>query len=101
MEEISGINPMILHSDKVCHCTSTAFGERHKTEAIKISWSKCKRCYDDISLERLWCSVKIEEVYPRAYTYEKQKSVLPAPSRGIVFSCHITRWEADLPMMCS
>jgi putative transposase len=36
-------------------------------EAIKISWSGRKRCYDNILVERLWRTVKYEEVYLHAY----------------------------------
>jgi putative transposase len=34
---------------------------------IKISWSGRKRCYDNILAERLWRTLKYEEVYLRAY----------------------------------
>ncbi|WP_255140074.1 transposase [Synechococcus sp. Lug-A] len=37
-------------------------------ETIKISWSGRKRCYDNILEERLWRTVKYEEVYLRAYS---------------------------------
>jgi putative transposase len=36
-------------------------------ERIKISWSGRKRCFDNIVVERLWRTVKYEEVYIRAY----------------------------------
>ncbi|MFY8147811.1 MAG: integrase core domain-containing protein [Prochlorococcaceae cyanobacterium] len=36
-------------------------------EKIKISWSGRKCCYDNILVERLWRTVKHEEVYLRAY----------------------------------
>jgi putative transposase len=35
---------------------------------IRISWSGRKRCYDNILVERLWRTVKYEEVYLRAYS---------------------------------
>ena len=43
-------------------------GCRLQAEAIKISWSGRRRCYDNILIERLWRTVKYEEVYLRAYS---------------------------------
>jgi putative transposase len=40
---------------------------RLKAEEIKISWSGRKRCYDNILVERLWRTLKVEEVDLRAY----------------------------------
>jgi len=37
-------------------------------EAITISWSGRKRCYDNILVGRLWRTVKYEEVYLHAYS---------------------------------
>jgi putative transposase len=37
-------------------------------EEIKISWSGRKPCYDNILVERLWRTLKYEEVYLRAYS---------------------------------
>ena len=39
---------------------------RLQAEEIKISWSGRKRCYDNILVERLWRTLKYEEVYLRA-----------------------------------
>ncbi|MFN5463758.1 MAG: transposase [Cyanobacteriota bacterium] len=72
-----GLRPEIFHSDQGCQFTSTSFVARLQAEGIKISWSGRKRCYDNILVERLWRTVKYEEVYLRAY------------SDG---------WEAKLPM---
>jgi putative transposase len=60
--------PQIFHSDQGCQFTSTAFVGRLKAEKIKISWSGRRRCYDNILVERLWRTVKYEEVYLRAYS---------------------------------
>lgn len=63
----SGRRPQIFHSDQGCQFTSTDFVGRLQTEKIKISWSGRKRCYDNILVERLWRTVKYEEVYIHAY----------------------------------
>jgi putative transposase len=39
-----------------------------KADEIWISWSGRKRCYDNILVERLWRTLKYEEVYLRAYS---------------------------------
>ena len=41
---------------------------RLQTEEIKLSWSGRKSYYDNILVERLWRTVKYEEVYLRAYS---------------------------------
>jgi putative transposase len=63
-----GRKPQIFHSDQGCQFTSTDFVARLQREEIKISWSGRKRCYDNILVERLWRTVKYEEVYLRAYS---------------------------------
>ena len=63
-----GRKPEIFHSDQGCQFTSGDFVSRLHAEEIKISWSGRKRCYDNILVERLWRTVKYEEVYLRAYS---------------------------------
>jgi putative transposase len=62
-----GRKPEVFHSDQGCQFTSSAFVARLRAEEIKSSWSGRKRCYDNILVERLWRTVKYEEVYLRAY----------------------------------
>ena len=59
--------PEIFHSDQGCQFTSGDFVARLQAEEIKISWSGRKRCYDNILVERLWRTIKYEEVYLHAY----------------------------------
>ena len=63
-----GRKPGIFHSDQGCQFTSSDFVAKLQAEKIKISWSGRKRCYDNILVERLWRTVKYEEVYLRAYS---------------------------------
>jgi putative transposase len=63
-----GRKPEIFHSDQGCQFTSGDFVARLQAEKIKISWSGRKRCYDNILVERLWRTVKYEEVYLHAYS---------------------------------
>jgi putative transposase len=62
-----GRKPEVFHSDQGCQFTSGDFVARLQEEEIKISWSGRKRCYDNILVERLWRTVKYEEVYLHAY----------------------------------
>jgi len=63
-----GRKPGIFHSDQGCQFTSADFVAKLQGEEIRISWSGQNRCYDNILVERLWRTVKYEEVYLRAYS---------------------------------
>jgi putative transposase len=58
----SGRRPEIFHSDQGCQFTSGNFVARLQAKEIKIRWSGRKRCYDNILVERLWRTLKYEEV---------------------------------------
>jgi len=64
----SGRKAKILHSDQGCQFTSSSFVDKLKIAEIKISWSGRGRCFDNILVERLWRTIKYEEVYLRAYS---------------------------------
>jgi len=59
--------PLLFHSDQGCQYTSGAFVEELKSRKIKVSMSGRGRCFDNILVERLWRTVKYEEVYLRQY----------------------------------
>jgi putative transposase len=63
-----GRRPEIFHFDQGCQFTSGDFVARLQAEAIKISWPGRKRCYENILVERLWRTVKYEQVYLCAYS---------------------------------
>ncbi len=64
----NGHKPQVFHSDQGCQFTSSSFVQRLKAEKLQISWSGRRRCYDNILVERLWRTVKYEEVCLRAYS---------------------------------
>ncbi len=64
----NGRRPQIFHSDQECQFTSTDVVAQLQAAEINISWSGRKRCYDNILVERLWRTLKYEEVYLRAYS---------------------------------
>lgn len=59
--------PEIFNSDQGVQFTSAEYTERLTRAAIRISWDGKGRAYDNIFVERLWRSVKYEEVYLKAY----------------------------------
>jgi putative transposase len=66
-EALSVSMPQIFHSDQGKQYTSTKFVDTVKKGDIRISMSGKGRCFDNILAERLWRTVKYEEVYLREY----------------------------------
>jgi len=64
---LRGSIPTIFHSDQGKQYTSGAFLGVLKDHGIGISMSGKGRCFDNILAERLWRTVKYEEVYLREY----------------------------------
>ena len=58
----------IFNSDQGCQFTSIEHTDRLKAEGIKISMDGRRRALDNIFIERLWRSVKYEDVYLHDYT---------------------------------
>ncbi len=59
--------PEIFNSDQGSQFTSQEFTGRLETAEISISWDGRGRFWDNILIERLWRSVKWEEVYLKDY----------------------------------
>ncbi len=59
--------PEIFNTDQGCQYTSIQFTDRLKEHGIQISMDGRGRCFDNIMIERLWRSVKYEEVYLKEY----------------------------------
>ncbi len=59
--------PEIFNSDQGVQFTSSEFTTRLKAADIRISWDGRGRALDNIFVERLWRSVKYEEVYIKDY----------------------------------
>ena len=60
--------PEILNTDQGSQFTSEGWIERLKAAGVAISMDGKGRWIDNVFIERLWRSVKYEEVYLRAYT---------------------------------
>jgi putative transposase len=59
--------PEIFNTDQGAQFTATAFTDVLREGGIKISMDGKGRCRDNIFVERLWRTVKYEEVYLHAY----------------------------------
>jgi putative transposase len=59
--------PAIFNTDQGCQFTSQAFTSRLLADGIHISMDGRGRAFDNIFVERLWRSVKYEEVYLKDY----------------------------------
>lgn len=59
--------PEIFNSDQGVQFTSAEFTQRLLAGNIRISWDGRGRALDNIFVERLWRSVKYEEVYLKDY----------------------------------
>jgi putative transposase len=60
--------PEIFNTDQGSQFTSVAFTDVLKNAGVSISMNGKGRCFDNIFVERLWRTVKYEEVYLRDYT---------------------------------
>ena len=59
--------PEIFNSDQGCQYTSETFTARLKAAGVRISMDGRGRVFDNIFVERLWRTVKYEEVYLKDY----------------------------------
>jgi putative transposase len=59
--------PEIFNSEQGSQFSSTAFTTRLQAAGVRISWDGRGRALDNIFVERLWRSVKYEEVYLKEY----------------------------------
>jgi putative transposase len=60
--------PKIFNTDQGSQFTSMVFTGRLEEKGIAVSQDGRGRALDNIFVERLWRSVKYEEVYPKVYT---------------------------------
>jgi len=59
--------PKIFNTDQGSQYTSDSFTSRLKEASVRISMDGKGRAFDNIMIERLWRSVKYEEVYLKDY----------------------------------
>jgi putative transposase len=66
-EALQRAKPAIFNSDQGSQFTATAFTSRLETAGVSISMDGRGRAIDNVFIERLWRSVKYEEVYLKDY----------------------------------
>ena len=59
--------PEIFNTDQGCQFTSAEFTQPLLALGVKLSMDGKGRCLDNVFIERLWRSVKYEEVYLKSY----------------------------------
>lgn len=64
---LESAQPEVFNSDQGSQFTSQAFTEKLLQHEVKISMDGRGRAFDNIFVERLWRSVKYEEVYLKDY----------------------------------
>ncbi len=75
---LDNASPEIFNSDQGVQFTSQEFTSILHSEGIKISMDGHRRVYDNIFVERLWRTVKYEEVYLHDYrTVSEARLLLP------------------------
>lgn len=65
-------HPEIFNTDQGCQFTSAEFTGRLQQEDIRISMDSCGRAFDNIFVERLWRTVKYENVYLNGYQFMRE-----------------------------
>lgn len=59
--------PAIFNTDQGVQFTASAWTSRLEEAGVQVSMDGAGRCHDNIFVERLWRSVKYEELYPKRY----------------------------------
>ena len=66
-ESLTRGRPEIFNTDQGVQFTAMAWTSRLESAGIGVSMDGVGRCFDNIFVERLWRSVKYEELYPKRY----------------------------------
>lgn len=76
-EALSYSKPEIFNSDQGCQFTATAFTSRLEEAGVAISMDGRGRALDNVFIERLWRTVKYEEIYLKSYAnaWEAEESL--------------------------
>ena len=67
--------PGIMNSDQGSHFTSPKYTELFLSAGSRISMDHRGRAFDNIFIERLWRTVKYENVYPNAYETPREARI--------------------------
>ena len=64
---LRGVTPKIFNTNQGMQFTSAEFTNSLKAASIRISWDGRGRVLDNIFVERLWRSIKHEDIYLKDY----------------------------------
>jgi putative transposase len=85
-QALAQATPEIWNSDQGSHFTSLQYRELLREANVQISMDGKGRALDNIFVERLWRSVKYEEVYPN--DYDSPREARASLSRYLTFYNH-------------
>jgi putative transposase len=71
-EALSWGRPEVFNTDQGVQFTAEAFTGRLEAAGVKVSMDGKGRCLDNVFVERLWRSVKYEDVYLKRYETVRQ-----------------------------
>jgi putative transposase len=71
-EALASGRPEVFNTDQGTQFTAEAFTGRLERAGVKVSMDGKGRCLDDVFVERLWRSVKYEDVYLKGYETVRQ-----------------------------
>jgi putative transposase len=66
-EALSQSKPEIFNTDQGVQFTASAWTGRLESAGVKVSMDGKGRCLDNVFVERLWRTVKYEDIYIRCY----------------------------------
>ena len=67
--------PEIMNSDQGSHFTSPQYTALFLDAGSRISMDHRGRAYDNIFVERLWRTIKYEDVYPKSYETPREARI--------------------------
>src|ERR1700730_15235205 len=87
--------PRIFNTDQGAQFTSAAFTGKLEAAGVAISMDGRGRFMDNIFIERLWRSIKYEEVHLKAYADGREARASPCGVRTIRSSCRPVPRHSD------
>src|SRR4051794_39943265 len=66
-DALGGGQPEIFNTDQGVQFTAAAFSGRLESAGVQVSMDGRGRCLDNVFVERLWRTVKYEDIYIRGY----------------------------------
>jgi putative transposase len=101
--------PEIFNTDQGAQFTSTAFTDRLQAAGVRISMDGRGRWLDNVFVERLWRSLKYEEIYLKAYANGLEARIgigqwlrfynERRPHQALGYKTPATAWAAEVSPM--